>query len=267
MFRTFIGLWCVSSILFVSSSADAAVQTKKVTYKHGDLECQGFLAWDDAVLGARPGVLVVHEWWGLDGYAKRRAEMLAKLGYIAFAADMYGEGKTVEHPQDAGAMAGKVRMNVDDWRKRGLAALEVLKSQPECDKHNLAAIGYCFGGSTVQQLAFAGTDLKCVASFHGALVTPTPEQVKATKASILICHGADDSFIPAEAVKSFRDALDKSGAKCEFHSYPGARHSFTVLEADAVSKKFNLPGLQYNKAADEQSWADMQKLFKEKLGK
>jgi dienelactone hydrolase len=254
--------------LFVlTASADAAVQTKKVTYKHGDLDCHGYLAWDDAVSGTRPGVLVVHEWWGLDGYAKRRAEMLAKLGYIAFAADMYGEGKTVSHPQDAGAMAGKVRMNVDDWRKRGLAALEVLKSQPECDKNNLAAIGYCFGGSTVQQLAFSGTDLKAIASFHGALVTPTPEQVKGIKAAILICHGADDSFIPAEAVKSFRDSLDKGGAKYEFVSYPGARHSFTVPEADEASKKFNLPGLQYNKAADEKSWADMQKLFKEKLGK
>jgi len=260
-------LTLVIGLLVVSASADGAVQSKKVIYKHGDLECHGYLAWDDAVEGPRPGVLVVHEWWGLDGYARRRADMLAKLGYIAFAADMYGEGKTVDHPKDAGAMAGQVRMNVEDWRKRGLAALDVLKSQPQCDKQNLAAIGYCFGGSTVQQLAFAGTDLKCVASFHGALVTPTSEQVKATKASILICHGADDSFIPAEAVKSFREALDKNGAKYEFHSYPGARHSFTVIEADAAAKKFNLPGLQYNKAADEQSWSDMQKLFKEKLRK
>lgn len=254
-------------LLALAASADAAVQTKKVTYKHSDLDCHGYLAWDDAVSGARPGVLVVHEWWGLDAYAKRRVEMLAKLGYIAFAADMYGEGKTVDHPKDAGEMAGKVRMNVEDWRKRGLAALDVLKLQPQCDKTKLAAIGYCFGGSTVQQLAFAGTDLKAVASFHGGLVVPTPEMVKATKAQMLICNGADDSFIPAEAIKSFRAALDQDGAKYEFISYPGARHSFTVPEADEASKKFNLPGLQYNKAADEQSWADMRKLFQEKLGK
>ncbi len=250
-------------LLLVVASAEAAVQTKQVMYKHGNLECHGFLAWDDAIEGPRPGVLVVHEWWGLDAYAKRRVEMLAKLGYIAFAADMYGEGKTVNHPNDAREMATKVRMNVEDWRKRGLEALDVLKSQPQCDKTKLAAIGYCFGGSTVQQLAFAGTDLKAVASFHGGLVQPTPEQVKAAKAEMLICNGADDTFIPAAAIKSFRDALDKGAAKYEFISYPGAKHSFTVPEADS----HGVDGLKYNKAADEKSWADMLKLFKAKLDK
>lgn len=250
-------------VLLAVSSAQAAVQTKQITYKHGDMDCQGFLAWDDSIEGTRPGVLVVHEWWGLDAYAKRRAEMLAKMGYIAFAADMYGEGKTVKHPADAGAMAGKVRSNVEDWRKRGMEALNVLTSQPQCDKTKVAAIGYCFGGSTVQQLAFSGADLKAIASFHGALVVPTPEQVKATKASILICHGADDTFIPAATVKSFRNALDSGMAKYEFISYPGAKHSFTVPEADS----HGVDGLKYNKEADEKSWADMQKLFKEKLGK
>ena len=250
-------------LFLVAASVEAAVQTKQVTYKDGNLECHGFLAWDDAIEGPRPGVLVVHEWWGLDAYAKRRAEMLAKLGYIAFAADMYGEGKTVNHPKDAGEMAGKVRMNVEDWRKRGLAALNVLTSQPQCDKTKLAAIGYCFGGSTVQQLAFAGTDLKAVASFHGGLVQPTPEQVKAAKAEILICNGADDTFIPAAAIKSFREALDKGAAKYEFISYPGAKHSFTVPEADS----HGVDGLKYNKEADDKSWADMLKLFKAKLGK
>ena len=250
-------------LLLVAASVEAAVQTKQVTYKDGNLECHGFLAWDDAIEGPRPGVLVVHEWWGLDAYAKRRAEMLAKLGYIAFAADMYGEGKTVNHPKDAGEMAGKVRMNVEDWRKRGLAALNVLTSQPQCDKTKLAAIGYCFGGSTVQQLAFAGTDLKAVASFHGGLVQPTPEQVKAAKAEILICNGADDTFIPAAAIKSFREALDKGAAKYEFISYPGAKHSFTVPEADS----HGVDGLKYNKEADEKSWADMLKLFEAKLSK
>ena len=250
-------------VVLMVSSADAAVQTKQVTYKHGDLDCHGFLAWDDAIEGPRPGVLVVHEWWGLDAYAKRRTEMLAKLGYIAFAADMYGEGKTVNHPKDAGEMAGKVRMNVEDWKKRGSAALNVLMSQPLCDKTKLAAIGYCFGGSTVQQLAFSGADLKAVASFHGGLVQPTADQVKAAKAEILICNGADDSFIPAMAIKSFREALDQGGAKYNFISYPGARHSFTVPEADS----HGIDGLKYNKEADEKSWADLQKLLKSKLGK
>jgi len=257
------GVVAVLGLAMFVSSAEAAVQTKQVTYKHGDMECHGFLAWDDSIEGKRPGVLVVHEWWGLDAYAKRRAEMLAKLGYVAFAADMYGEGKTVNHPKDAGEMAGKVRANVDDWRKRGLAALEVLKAQPQCDSSKLAAIGYCFGGSTVQQLAFAGTDLKAVASFHGGLVQPTSDQVKAAKAEILICNGADDTLIPAAAIKSFREALDQGKARYEFVSYPGARHSFTVPEADS----HGIDVLKYNKAADEQSWADMLKLFKAKLGK
>ncbi len=255
------------SLFAIVGSVDAAVQSKTVTYKHGTTDCIGYVAWDDAIEGLRPGVLVVHEFWGLDAYAKRRADQLAKLGYIAFAADMYGEGKIVDHPKDAGGMAGHVRSNVDDWRKRGLEALEVLKSQPQCDKTRLAAIGYCFGGSTVQQLAFAGTDLKAVVSFHGALVTPTPEEVKAIKASILICHGADDSFISPDAVKAFRAALDKNGGKYTFNSYAMARHSFTVPEADETAKKFNMTGLQYNKAADEKSWSDMQSLFKETLDK
>ncbi len=153
MFRTISLVTCV---LVCSAVVEAGVQTKKVTYKHGDLECHGFLAWDDSIDGPRPGVLVVHEWWGLNDYARSRAEQLAKLGYIALAADMYGEGKTTEHPQEAGQMAGKVRANVEDWRKRATAALDVLKSQPQCDKTKLAAIGYCFGGSTALQLAFSG---------------------------------------------------------------------------------------------------------------
>lgn len=251
------------ALLVAVSSAEAAVQTKKITYKHGGVECHGFLAWDDSIKGPRPGVLVVHEWWGLDDYARKRAEQLAKAGYVAFAADMYGEGKTVNHPKEAGAMAAKVRENVAEWRKRASAALETLQAQPQCDKTRVAAIGYCFGGSTALQLAFAGTDLKAVACFHGALLTPTDAEVKQTKAAILVCHGADDTFIPEAAIKAFRAALDKGGAKYDFIPYPGARHSFTVPDAG----KHGIDGLKYDKAADEDSWKRMLKLFEEKLGK
>lgn len=252
------------AILFASAvSADAAVQTKVVTYKHGDLECRGFLAWDDAMEGKRPGVLVVHEWWGLNDYARQRAQQLAKLGYIAFAADMYGEGKTVEHPQDAGKMAASVRMNLQDWRKRAQVALEVLKSQPQCDSQKLAAIGYCFGGSTALQLAYTGADLKAVVSFHGALPTATDDEAKAVKARILICHGAADTFIPEEAIKSFREALDKAGKKLDFVAYPDVRHSFTVPDAD----KHNIPGLKYDKHADEDSWKRLTQLLAELFAK
>lgn len=246
-----------------AAAVEAGVQTKKVTYKHGDLECHGFLAWDESIDGLRPGVLVVHEWWGLNDYARSRAEQLAKLGYIALAADMYGEGKTTEHPQEAGQMASKVRANVEDWRKRATAALEVLKSQPQCDKTKLAAIGYCFGGSTALQLAFSGADIKAAVSFHGALPTPTEAEVKQIKAQILVCHGEDDTFIPEAAIKAFRGAIDKGGAKYDFVAYAGAKHSFTVPTADKVGN----PGMKYDKAAAEDSWKRMQKLLAEKFGK
>ena len=260
MLRT---LTVLAAVVAAPISADAAVQTKKVSYKHGDLECQGFLAWDDAVEGRRPGVLVVHEWWGLNDYARQRAEQLAKLGYVAFAADMYGEGKTAQHPKEALEMSTKVRANVEDWRQRASTALEVLKSQPQCDPKNLAAIGYCFGGSTALQLAYSGADLKAVVTFHAALPPPTDADVKRIKATILVCHGADDSFIPAKAIQAFRDPLDKGGAKYEFVSYPGAVHSFTVADAD----KHGLAGMKYDKAADEDSWKRMRALFTEKFGK
>ena len=176
---------------------------------------------------------------------------------------MYGDGKTVNHPKEAGEMATKVRANVENWRKRAAVALDVLRAQPECDKSRVAAIGYCFGGSTVLQMAFAGMDLKAVVSFHGALPTPTAEEVKQIKPAILVCHGAADTFIPEKAIQAFRGALDKGGAKYEFVAYPGVKHSFTVPEAD----KHNIDGLKYDKAADEDSWKRMQALFAEKLKK
>ena len=256
-------IYTLMLLALIAPPVHAGIVSTTLPYTAGDQNMVGYLTYDDRLTGPRPGVLVFHEWWGLDGYAKRRAEMLAKLGYIAFAADLYGDGKLTTHPMDAKEMAGKVRANVEDWRKRGNEALDVLTSQPQCDKTRVAAIGYCLGGSTVQQLAFSGADLKAVASFHGGLVQPTPEQVKAAKAEILICNGADDSYIGADAIKSFREALDKGAAKYEFISYPGARHSFTVPEADS----HGIEGLKYNKEADEKSWADMLKLFKATLGK
>lgn len=250
-------------VLTLAALAEAAVQTKTLTYKHGELECKGFVAWDNAVQGKRPGVLVVHEWWGLDEYARSRAQQLAELGYVAFACDMYGEGKTTEHPQDAGKMAAAVRMSVDDWRKRAQVALEVLKAQPQCDNNNLAAIGYCFGGSTALQLAYSGADLKAVATFHAALPTPTADEAKSVKARVLVCNGGADTFIPEASIKSFRESLEKAGTKHEFVSYPEVVHSFTVPGADAR----NIPGMKYDKHADEDSWARMTKLFSEQFGK
>lgn len=253
----------VALIFAFANSVHAAIQTKTVTYKAGDTECRGYLAWDDAVAGPRPGVLVVHEWWGLNDYARKRTEELAKLGYVAFAADIYGAGKTTTHPEDAGKMAGEVRANVDAWRTRAQAALDVLKYQPQCDKEKLAAIGYCFGGATALQLAYTGADLDAIVTFHGALPAATPEEAKQIKAELQINHGADDPMIDADAVAAFKKPLDEAGIKYEFIAYPGAVHSFTVPTADEVG----IPGIKYNKDADEKSWQAMQELFQKKLGK
>src|SRR5262245_31563104 len=259
MFRTLLALVI---ILAMVTSAHAAVQTKTITYKDGDLECKGYLAYDDAISGPRPGVLVVHEIWGLNDYARSRAERLAKMGYIALAADMFGGGKASDHPDEAMAMGRKVRQNIDAWRRRALAGIDTLKAQPQCDPSRLAAIGYCFGGSTVLELAYAGTPLKAVVSFHGAPVAAKPYEVKNIKADILMCHGAADSFIPASAIKAFRDPLDQGGVKYEFVAYPGVVHSFPVPGAE----NRGMNGLKYDKHADEDSWKRMAELFKEKFG-
>lgn len=250
-------------LLFLANLVHADIQTKTITYQDGDVECHGYLAWDDAVEGKRSGVLVVHEWWGLNDYARSRTEQLAELGYLAFAADIYGEGRTTEHPADAGKMAGEVRANVDQWRKRAQAALDVLKSQPQCDTSKLAAIGYCFGGATALQLAYSGADLDAVVTFHGALPAATLEEAKQIQAELLINHGADDTFVDADAVAKFKKVLDDAGVVYEFIAYPGAVHSFTVPSADTVG----MPGIKYNKEADEKSWQAMRELFERKLGK
>jgi dienelactone hydrolase len=253
----------MAAVTLAAGLSPAAVVTKTVDYEHEGTKLKGFLAYDDSVKEKRPGVLVVHEWWGLNDYAKERCKMLAGLGYVAFAPDMYGEGKVTTHPEDAGKMATTVRNNVKLWRGRAETGLKQLTSQPNVDASKLAAIGYCFGGSTCLELAYAGADLKAVATFHAALPVPTPEEAKAIKARLLICNGADDSFIKAETIDQFKSALDKAGVKYNFVNFPGAVHSFTVPHADSN----NLPGMKYNKEADEKSWAMMLQLFKETLGR
>ncbi|VTR99605.1 dienelactone hydrolase family protein [Tuwongella immobilis] len=251
--------WFASAVLMLTTvSAPAAVKTEVVEYTYNGTKLKGFLAYDDAATGKRPGVMVVHEWWGLDDYARKRATMLAELGYVAFAADMYGEGKVAKHPMEASEMAGTVRKNLDNWLGRAKAGLEILSKHEKVDSSKLAAIGYCFGGSTALQLAHAGTDLKAVVSFHGALPVPSDSQAKAVKAEVLICHGADDSFIPEKAITGLRKAYDSNKVKYTFESYPGAVHSFTVPSADSHGIK----GMGYNAAADQKSWQSMQTLLK-----
>lgn len=242
-----------------AASAPAEVKTKKVEYKFDGVTFIGHLAWDDASKEKRPGVLVVHEWWGLDDYAKMRAEQLAKMGYVAFACDMYGDGKLVDHPKDATAMASAVRKNVEVWRGRAKEALKVLTDFEFTDKSKCAAMGYCFGGTTALQLAATGADLKAVVTFHAALPKLTADEAKAIKAKVLVCHGADDKFIPAEAITGFKKTMDVAKVSLDFQEYKGAVHSFTVEGAD----KHKIVGMAYNKEADEKSWASMTALFAE----
>jgi dienelactone hydrolase len=255
-------LGTLAALLVSQAAVQAEVKTETVIYKHGDQTYKGFLAWDDAVTGKRPGVLVVHEWWGLNDYARKRAEQLAGMGYVAFAADMYGDGKTTEHPKEAGAMAGMVRKNQKEWQERGLAGLKILRDHPNVDGNKLAAIGYCFGGSTSLQLAYAGADIKAAVSFHGALPIPDDEQTKAIKAKILICHGAADSFIPEETIQKVRGAYESAGVDYQMIYYGGAEHSFTVPTASDRGLK----GMRYDPAADRRSWTAMITLFHEVFG-
>jgi dienelactone hydrolase len=262
MLRSVIAM---TAVTLGAGLAPAAVVTRTVDYEHDGVKLKGFLAYDDATKDRRPGVLIFPEWWGLDEYAKNRAKQLAEMGYVAFAADLYGDGKVIDmaHPQDAQKMATALRSNVQTWRGRAEAALKQLTGQPNVDAAKVVAIGYCLGGSTALQLAYTGADLKAVATFHAALPTPSPEEARAIKARLYIAHGADDTFIPEKAIADFKAALDKAGVKYEFESFPGVVHSFTVPDAD----KANIPGLKYDKAADEKSWKQMQALFKDTLGK
>jgi dienelactone hydrolase len=256
--RTVLALTLTAALAGVSA---AAVKTQEVAYEYQGTKLKGLLAYDDSAPGKRPGVLVFHEWWGLDEYAKKRAEQLAGMGYVAFAADMYGEGKMADHPTDAKKMADAVRANADAWRGRAQAALKVLQGHEKVDGAKLAAIGYCFGGSTALQLAYGGADLDAVVTFHAGLPTPTPEQAKAVKAKVLVCHGADDKFIKPDSIEAFKKALDAAKVDYKLESYPGAVHSFTVPDAD----KRKIDGMGYHADADKKSWAAMKALFDQVL--
>ncbi|MGE0372533.1 MAG: dienelactone hydrolase family protein [Gammaproteobacteria bacterium] len=254
-------LW-IGTLLFTLAlgAANAAVVTKEIDYTVDGTTLKGYLAYDDAVKGARPGVLVVHEWWGMNDYARKRARMLAELGYTAFALDMYGDGKRAHHPDEAGKFSSEVMKNQELARARFNAALEVLRKEKTVDPQRVAAIGYCFGGAVALQMARYGTDLAGVVSFHGNLAPVSPAEPGAVRAKLLVLTGGDDPFVPAEQVEQFRQEMDTAKADYRVIVYPGARHSFTSPEADKYGKEFNLP-LAYDKAADAASWKEMQDFF------
>ena len=249
-----------------SAPALAAVKGEAVTYNADDMTFNGYMAYDDSITVKRPGILVVHEWWGHNEYARQRARMLADLGYVALAVDMYGSGKKAEHPEDAGTFAAEIRQNLPVAKKRFLAAMQLMKSNPLVDKTHIAAIGYCFGGGVVLQMARQGLDLDAVVSFHGSLTTDNPAVPGVVKSRILVCDGADDKFVSPEQIKMFFNEMKKAGVDFKFISYPGAKHSFTNPEADTYAQKFSIP-LAYNADADTKSWQDMQDFLKESFAK
>lgn len=252
----------LAGLLLASLPAFAAVIGKPVQYQADGITMKGYIAYDDAKKGKRPGVLIIHEWWGLNGYARKRADMLAKQGYLAMAVDMYGIGKTADHPKDAGAFAEAVNKDPAGALARFKAAMATLEQQPLMDDKKLAAIGYCFGGGQVLNMARAGLPLKGVVSFHGSLATDNPARPGQIKAKVRVFTGAADPMAPPETVTAFEKEMQDVEAAYKLVSYPGAMHSFTNPDADKLGKEFNLP-LKYDAAADHDSWTQTLAFFKE----
>jgi dienelactone hydrolase len=232
---------------------------ENVTYTGDSVTMNGYVVYDENKEGIRPAVLVVHEWWGLNDYSKMRARELAKLGYIAMAIDMYGDGKQADNPEAAGKLATPFYTNPQMAKTRFDAAMAKLKTYSQADGSKVAAIGYCFGGAQVLNMAKLGDDLAGVVSFHGNL-NVVPANKDLLKAQILVCHGAADPFVPQAEADQFKKQMDSIGAKYTFKAYEGATHAFTNPNATAMGEKFKIP-IKYDAAADSASWKDMKDFF------
>jgi len=255
-------LFAVVAILAMVFPAAARVKTELVEYKQGDVVLQGYIAYDEAVTGKRPGVLVIHDWMGVSDDTKMRAEMLAKLGYVALTADIYGKGVRPKNSQEASAEAGKFYQDRALLRARAKAGLDFLMSRPEVDPTRLAVMGYCFGGGASLELAMSGAPLKGVVTFHGSLTTPTPDDAKNIKGKVLVLHGADDPYVKQADVTAFMDEMRKAGVDWELVQYSGAVHAFTIRGAGSDNSK----GAAYNPEADRRSWQAMKDFFEEIFG-
>ena len=255
---SFIALLAVliTGISFVSNKAKPMLKEEIVTYMSEGVTLKGFVVYDESRSGKRPAILVVHEWWGLNDYVKNRARQLASLGYIAMAVDMYGGGIIASNPQQAQEMAAPFYVNPQLAKTRLDAALNKVREFKQTDAVNVAAIGYCFGGSVVLNSAKLGADLKGVVSFHGGL-KGVPANKELLNAKILVCHGDSDKFVTQKDVAFFKHELDSIGADYTFKTYAKATHAFTNPEATNTGKQFNMP-IEYNEAADKASWKDMQ---------
>jgi len=249
------------SIVLAAASVRAAVHYDKVEYKQGDTTCEGLLVYDDIFQGKRSSVLIAHQWKGLTDYEKMRGEMLAMRGHVVLCADVYGKGVRADNPKDAGALAGKYKGDRALLRARINAALDFLRKQERVKPDQIAAIGYCFGGTTVLELARSGADVKGVVSFHGGLSSPTPDDAKKIKGKVLVCHGADDPNVPPAEVLAFQKEMRDAKVDWQFVTYGNAVHSFTDQNAGNDNSK----GVAYNKDADVRSWREMKMFLDEVL--
>ena len=249
--------------LLMPTLVQAAIETRSVEYRQGNTRLVGYLAFPKDVTGPLPGILVVHEWMGLNDYAKHRADQLAELGYIAFAADIYGDGKIAANREEAGKLAGSYKNDRPLLRARVAAGLATLKAQPGVAVDKIAAIGYCFGGTTVLELARSGADIAGVVSFHGGLDTPTSQDAKNIRAKVLALHGADDPYVPADQVAAFENEMRQAGVDWQLIVYGGAVHGFT----NPANGTDNSKGAAYNALADARSWVAMQQFFNELFAK
>ncbi len=237
------------------------MKTQDVTYQDGAVNLNGFVAWNDTP-GKKPGVLVMHEAWGLGEHVMLRTRQLAEMGYVGFAADLYGERKQVSKMEDAMALIGDLRANPQKLRTRARAALTALQALPQVDETRIGAIGFCFGGTTVLELARDGADLAAAVSFHGGLETQAPPEKGQVKAKVLVLTGADDPMVPAKQVLAFEDEMKKAGADVRVFSYAGAVHGFMNPDADGSIA----PGILYNEAVASKAWAEMTRFFKGVFG-
>ena len=250
-------IFCLLALLPAQSvTKGPELHTEAVEYKHGDVVLEGWLAYEKGATGKRPGVILVHEWKGHGPYVRMRAEEVAKLGYVAFAIDMYGKGVMAKDHAEAGQLSGMFRNDRKLMRERAAAGLERLKKVDLVDSKKIAAMGYCFGGTTVLELARGGYEIVAAASFHGALSSPVASETKAVKAKVAVFHGAGDKSVPPDQVAAFTDEMTKANADWFLVSFGGAVHSFTVKEAGDDPSK----GQAYDERADRRSW-DMLKSF------
>ncbi len=248
-------------VFFLAGPVNAAVKGEEFSYQVNGTVLRGYMAYDEAFTGKRPGVLVVHDWWGISEFVRDRARELANLGYTALAVDMYGEGKEAGDREEAGKLSGEVRKNPSMMKARFDAAWKALSGHPSVDSKRIAAIGYSLGGYIVLEMARQGSDLAGVVVFWGSLKTEKPAQKGVVKAKVLVLNGMEDPWIPLEQEKQFKAEMDAAGVDYKVINYPNSKHAFSRRDADSLAKKFNMPQLAYNSEANQKSWDEMKAFF------